>query len=130
MGKSIALIVILPTILVALIFAIVDLFQIPNIAHPDKWWLLLFFAGAAFVSARVSHMGVIHSEPSIRIGSYFASMFLRLILSLGLVVYYLLKHQEAIKIFILNFFVMYFLYMAFEIYFLLAILRADSRQRQ
>lgn len=130
MGKSIALIVVLPSILLAIVFVTLDILQLSNVLHPDKWWLLLFFAGSALISARVSHLGVTHSEPTIRIGSYFASMFLRLILSLGLVLYYLLKRQESIKIFIINFFVMYFLYMAFEIYFLLAILRADSRQRQ
>lgn len=59
----------------------------------------------------------------------FGSIALKLLFCLGFIFIYLYDNREEMLGFVLNFFVLYFLFTAFEIYSLMHNLRAQKKQR-
>jgi hypothetical protein len=99
-----------------------------RLVHPYVWFILVFFIFITAVTYYVTWWGAREDEGNFQL-YFFASMGFRLILSIGVIFIYVLLVKERQIQFVLNFFVLYFLYTAFEIYSLLTNLRPHSKKR-
>jgi hypothetical protein len=96
-----------------------------TIIHPDIWVMLTFF----FVLTLAGHFFVewgLRRNKEKLMGYYMGFMGIRLLTSIGFLGFFWSKHTNDIFVFIGNFFVLYLLYVAFEIYWLMANLRQNS----
>ncbi|MCC5945813.1 MAG: hypothetical protein JJT94_12845 [Bernardetiaceae bacterium] len=115
---------ILVTIAVAIaIFAFTQLFE--SYTHPHIWYIFAYCASLSFLSFLLTARGM-QSQDFANYGM--ASTGLRLFLSVGVIVTYLMKVGESPLLFAVTFFILYFFYMGFEILALLANLRQNSEQ--
>lgn len=115
----------IPTLII-LILIFLEQFLFPNILfHKMKWFLLAFFIFQVYATNKITEFGL--SEDKIKFQNYyFVTMIIRLILApLVLGVFYYIDSQNIILL-VINFFIFYFFYFVFEIYYLLANLRANS----
>ena len=96
----------------------------PQVVHSRAWVLLGFVALLTVLSNRLTQQGV--NKPDSLLGWYFGSMGLRMLLSLGLMAWFLMQRVERPYLFIANFFALYLLSVGFEIWGLLANLRRNS----
>lgn len=99
-----------------------------QLVHPYIWMIFAFFIFITAVTFYVTWWGAREDQDNFQL-YYFASMGFRLILSIGVIFVYIYLIRERQIQFVLNFFVLYFLYTAFEIYSLLTNLRPHSKKR-
>lgn len=99
-----------------------------RLAHPYVWFILTFFIFITAVTFYVTWWGAREDQDNFQL-YYFASMGFRLILSIGVIFVYVYLATEGEVQFVLNFFVLYFVYTAFEIYSLLTNLRPHSKKQ-
>jgi hypothetical protein len=114
-------------IIILLIGALVY-FSDYRLVHPYVWVILVFFIFITAFTFYVTWWGASQDQDNFQL-YYFASMGFRLILSIGVIFGYIYLVRERQIQFVLNFFVLYFLYTAFEIYSLLSNLRPHSKKR-
>lgn len=120
--KGIFISVLLPTLISALLFAFFsEFFWI----HPKKWTILTFF----FLLASVNRYTLIKvgQDSALFITLFLGTLVFRLLGSLTFLLIFLAKGVKEPKIFALNFLIVYFFYLFFEIYDLLNNLRPNSK---
>jgi len=88
-----------------------------------QFWLIFFFLGGLTLLAYVTSYTGIKSGGELSVYILLAAIFIKLIVSLLFVVFYLQKHRVNSTYFALEFFSLYFLFTAFEVKSLLLNLR-------
>jgi hypothetical protein len=114
--------------IIILLIAILIFLTDYQLVHPFIWFILVFFIFITAVTFYVTWWGAREDQDNFQL-YYFASMGFRLILSIGVVFGYVYLIREKQIQFVLNFFGLYFLYTAFEIYGLLTNLRPHSKKQ-
>jgi len=90
-----------------------------QLVHTHVWYIYGFFIVITAATFYISRLGVSYDNDNFQL-YYFASMGFRMLLSIGVVFIYVFLFSEGELQFVLNFFVLYFLFTGFEIYSLLA----------
>jgi uncharacterized membrane protein len=99
-----------------------------TLVHPLIWLILIFFIFVTGFTYYITQLGY-KNDPEHFQAYYFASMGLRMLLSIGVVVLYIFFYEEGRLSFVFNFFALYFLFTGFEIYSLLANLRPNLEKQ-
>jgi hypothetical protein len=92
----------------------------------EKWWILVFILAISLISTLLHRLGVKEKDPHTLQKAFFTSLTLRMFLSLAFIGIFLWQGVSRPFGFVTLFFVLYFLFVGFEIYHLLTNLRADS----
>lgn len=117
--------ILLSLLLGGVIFAIQQ-YIMPSWIHESMWTILAFFIILTWITGMFTHYLLqLSKENSVSI--LLGGIGLRLLSSIGFVAIMLMLGVENIILFIVNFFIVYFLYLLFDIYMLIANLRPNSR---
>ncbi len=98
-----------------------------EVVHPYIWWLLAFFVFVTGFAHYLANMGLKFDAEHLA-AFYYTSMGVRMLFSIIAIFVYRYFHEERLVQFVLNFFALYFIYTAFEIYALLSNLRRNSKK--
>lgn len=98
------------------------------LVHPLIWFILAFFVVITGFTYYLVQLGYKNDLDNFQV-YYFASMGLRMVLSIGVVVLYVFFYEEGRLSFVFNFFALYFIFTGFEIYSLLANLRPNLKKQ-
>ncbi len=115
--------------IIALLIFVADQFLITHLIHQEIWVMLAFFFVLAVVGHRITQIAFQQNKDNVAI-YYFVVMLIRLLISVLFIAFFLYKGLLEKIIFIANFFILYLLYVAFEINTLLTNLRRNSRQQE
>ncbi len=116
--------------LIAVILILIDYFLFPlPFIHPRAGYMLAFFVALSYMNDRILEFGVDGNPERFQV-LYFTSMMLRMVFSVLFIFIFLWWGLAQKLLFILNFFIFYFLYIVFEIYYLLGILRSNGKVKQ
>nr|WP_246597000.1 hypothetical protein [Pontibacter aydingkolensis] len=99
-----------------------------QLVHPFIWYIFGFFVFVTALTFYISRLGISYDKDNFQL-YYFGSMGFRMILSIGVIFVYVFLFSENELQFVLNFFVLYFLFTGFEIYSLLANLRPNLKRQ-
>ncbi|PRY89217.1 hypothetical protein CLW00_103339 [Mongoliibacter ruber] len=112
--------------LLAGIIFLLESFLEPNWIHEKVWVILSFFVILTWLTGMFSHYLLsISKENSVNI--LLGAIGIRLLASIGFVAVMLILKVENIIWFVVNFFVIYFFYLLFDIYGVMANLRPNSK---
>ena len=106
-------------------FFLADRFQLNLPLHEHKWYILAFFSALSFLFHSLVEQGKKNDSEKF-IQFYLTSVVIRLLACIIFVFVFLINGLENKPIFLLNFFVLYLCFTAFEIYFLSTNLRRFS----
>ena len=98
------------------------------LVHTYIWYVLAFFVFITALTFYITRLGISYDNDNFQL-YYFGSMGFRMLLSIGVVFIYVYLFSENELQFVLNFFVLYFLFTGFEIYSLLANLRPNLKKQ-
>lgn len=98
-----------------------------NLVHPFIWYIFGFFILITAITFFITRLGIREDEANFQL-YYFGSMAFRVLLCIGVVFVYVYLYSENELQFVLNFFVLYFLYTGFEIYSILTNLRPHLKK--
>nr|WP_245402668.1 hypothetical protein [Pontibacter sp. E15-1] len=98
------------------------------VVHAYVWYMLAFFVLVTAGTFYITRLGISYDQDNFQL-YYFGSMGFRMMLSIAVVFIYVFLFSENELQFVLNFFVLYFLFTAFEIYSLLANLRPNLKKQ-
>jgi O-antigen/teichoic acid export membrane protein len=115
------------TAIMGVILFVVGQYIAPEYIHPQIWLLLAFFFALALISHRITSRGMQKNKDNIVV-YYFSTMLIRLVVSLGVLLYFMYTKTPEIFLLVFNFFILYLFYMGFEINWLLTNLRRNSKQ--
>lgn len=93
--------------------------------HPLAWWVLAFYFVLTAVGERFIQKGIQRNKDNF-MGTYMAVIGLRFLLSALFIGIFIYRRTPELRIFVTNFFVLYLLYLGFEIWGVLGNLRRDS----
>lgn len=113
------------TIILSIVFFVVEQYRASPWLHPDWKVLLVFFLSVSFLTHRLVETGL-QADRSRFILLYLAATVARLILGLTFIGFFLFRHIEQRRLFVLDFLVLYICYAGFEIWALTRNLRRDS----
>ena len=113
------------TFLLAIVFFVAERYSASVWLHPDWNLQLLFFLSVSFLTHRLVEAGLQNNQERF-IPLYLAATVARLILGLAFVGFFLFRHIQQRRAFILDFLVLYICYTGFEIWTLTRNLRRDS----
>lgn len=113
------------TILVAIGFFVAEEYMVTPWLHPYWKIMLIFFLSVSFLTHRLVETGLQGNQERF-IPLYLAATVARLILGLAFASFFLFRHIEQRRAFILDFLVLYLCYTGFEIWTLTRNLRRDS----
>lgn len=117
-------IIFLTVALVCILLA--DDYLLPKpVLHDYKWYLLLFFVLQSILINFLVMRGVQRDALAFQ-GRFFAGISIRMLLSIAVIFGVIYLGEEEPLRFIMSFFSLYFLYVAFEVYSLLITLRKQS----
>jgi hypothetical protein len=124
--KILTIKLILFSLLVSGLFYFIQEYLMPTWIHESMWTILAFFTILTWITGMFTHYLLqLSKENSVSI--LLGGIGLRLLSSIGFVAVMLMLGVENIILFIVNFFIVYFLYLLFDIYMLIANLRPNSR---
>ena len=103
-------------------------FTADALVHAYVWYILAFFVLVTAGTFYITRLGISYDQDNFQL-YYFGSMGFRMMLSIGVVFIYVYLFSENELQFVLNFFVLYFLFTGFEIYSLLANLRPNLKKQ-
>lgn len=98
------------------------------LVHAFTWYILVFFVLVTAGTFYITRLGISYDQDNFQL-YYFGSMGFRMMLSIAVVFIYVYLFSENELQFVLNFFVLYFLFTGFEIYSLLANLRPNLKKQ-
>ncbi|MBB6609797.1 hypothetical protein H7F15_01990 [Pontibacter sp. Tf4] len=107
------------SVVIGLLVGALQFYTGNQLVHVHVWWLFGFMIVVTALTFYVSRLGVSYDNDNFQL-YYFGSMGFRMILSIALIFVYVFLYSENELQFVLNFFVLYFLFTGFEIYSLLA----------
>jgi hypothetical protein len=96
--------------------------------HPLAWYIVAFFAAITLLTFFLIRKGIAQDAGSFQL-YYFGSSVFRVLLSMFVVFFYVYFSSERELQFVLNFFLIYFIYTGFEIYGILSNLRRISKKQ-
>ena len=97
----------------------------PEWVHDTMWVILSFFVLLTWLTGMFSHyLLALSKENSVNI--LLGAMAIRFLASIGFVAVLLFLGTENLILFVVNFFVIYFFYLLFDIYTLISNLRPNS----
>jgi len=114
--------------LICLSIAILIYFTGYNWVHPLAWYIVAFFAGITGLTFYLIRRGIGTDATSFQL-YYFGSSVFRVLLCMFVVFFYVYFAAERELQFVLNFFLLYFIYTGFEIYSILSNLRRISKKQ-
>ncbi|QCR24191.1 hypothetical protein C1N53_18755 [Pontibacter sp. SGAir0037] len=97
------------------------------LVHQYIWYIGAFFVFVTGFAYYITDLGVKNDPENFQV-YYFSAVGFRFVLSLAVVLGYAYFVKAGILIFVLNFFMLYFLFTGFEIYSLLANLRPNLKR--
>ena len=112
------------TILLGIVFFLVQHFQVGSFLHPYIWYILMFYFGLSFFVHRLMEFGLRNNREKF-VTFYISSIVGRIILSLLFIGLFLYNGLTNSFLFVINFFALYLFYTCFEIYGLYRNLRRD-----
>lgn len=121
--------IIIFTIILATLIFVANQFLIPSLIHTEVWVMLGFFFVLALIGHRIIEIAFRRNKDNVAI-FYFIVMLIRLLISIVFIVIFLYKGVPDRLLFAANFFILYLLYVAFEINSLLTNLRRNLRQQE
>lgn len=99
-----------------------------NILFIDKFWVVFaFMAGITGIALIVSLLGI-QKKPEVGVMSILGSIVIKLLFTMAFVLIYVIKTPVSSRLFLFNFFSLYFLFSGFEIYCLLRNLRHSIKK--
>lgn len=104
---------------IGLLIGALQYFTGNQLVHTHIWYIYVFFIVITAATFYISRLGVSYDKDNFQL-YYFASMGFRMLLSIGVIFIYVFLFSEGELQFVLNFFVLYFLFTGFEIYSLLS----------
>lgn len=114
------------SLLIAGIIYLIEYFVDPKWIHDKVWTILSFFVILTWLTGMFTHYLLgISKENSVNI--LFGAIGIRLLASIGFVAVMLVLKVENIIWFVVNFFIIYFFYLLFDIYGVMANLRPNSK---
>ena len=113
------------TVVLAIVFFVAEQYTVSSWLHPDWNVLLLFFLSVSYLTHRLVDTGL-QGDQSRFIVFYLAATVARMILGLAFISFFLFRHIEQRRVFVLDFLVLYICYTGFEIWALSRNLRRDS----
>ncbi|WP_190887640.1 hypothetical protein [Spirosoma profusum] len=113
------------TVFLAIVFFVAKQYFAAFWLHPGWKILLVFFGSVSILTQRLVETGL-QGDRSRFIPLYLAATVARMILGLAFVGFFLFRHIEQRRTFILDFLVLYICYAGFEIWTLTRNLRRDS----
>ncbi|MFD2936832.1 hypothetical protein [Spirosoma flavum] len=113
------------TLLLAIAFFIAERYSVSPWLHPSWKILLLFFLSVSFLTHRLVETGLQDNQERF-IPLYLAATVARLVLGLAFISFFLFRHIEQRRAFVMDFLVLYICYTGFEIWALTRNLRRDS----
>nr|WP_230679969.1 hypothetical protein [Pontibacter sp. 172403-2] len=113
---------------VGLVIGALAYFTGQALVHTYVWYVLAFFVFITALTFYITRLGISYDNENFQL-YYFGSMGFRMLLSIGVVFIYVYLFSENELQFVLNFFVLYFLFTGFEIYSLLANLRPNLKKQ-
>ncbi|WP_423146961.1 hypothetical protein [Rubrolithibacter danxiaensis] len=105
---------------------LIDAFLINNVLVPKFWVLFGFIAIITLIVYMVASVGI-KKGGEISVYSVLGSIVVKLLFSMAFILVYLLKFSVNSVYFIVEFFSLYFLFTAFEVYCLLRNLRHQNK---
>lgn len=105
------------------------LFQLllPQVIHPQSWISLLFLATLFTLVHVINNRIQVKAGDRTFITATFATIMLKLFSSIIFILVFLVQQPENVKLFVVNFFILYFLFSGFEMYLLIANLRHQKK---
>ncbi|MFT2010774.1 hypothetical protein ACMA1I_19020 [Pontibacter sp. 13R65] len=98
-----------------------------GLVHSYIWYMLAFFVFVTGFAYYITNLGVEQDADNFQV-YYFSAMGFRLLLCIAVIFAYVYIIGEQQLQFVLNFFILYFLFTGFEIYSLLANLRPHLKK--
>ncbi|AUD01496.1 hypothetical protein CWM47_06515 [Spirosoma pollinicola] len=117
--------IILFTVFFAIVFFVAERYFVSSWVHPTWKVLLIFFFSVSFLTHRLVESGL-QGDRERFVPLFMGATVARLILGLAFVGFFLFRHIEQRRTFILDFLVLYICYTGFEIWTLTRNLRRDS----
>ncbi len=112
-------------ILIAVIAILPILFPEKQILVRNFWVVFGFIAGITYIAYMLVDIGI-KRDPEVGIMAIMGSIAVKMIFCMAFVLVYIIKAKGNGRLFVLNFFSVYFLFTAFEIYCLLRNLRHQN----
>jgi hypothetical protein len=114
------------SLIIAGLVNVIQAFVMPNWIHATIWIMLSFFMLLTWVTGMLTtYLIQISKDNSVNI--LLGAIGIRLMASLGFITIMLLLKTENIILVVVNFFIVYLLYLLFDIYGVIANLRPNSR---
>ncbi|SOD97894.1 hypothetical protein [Spirosoma fluviale] len=117
--------IILFTAILAIAFFIAERYSVTPWLHPNWKIILIFFLCVSFLTNRLVESGLQDNRERF-IPLFMAATVARLILGLAFIGFFLFRHVEQRRTFVLDFLVLYICYTGFEIWTMTRNLRRDS----
>lgn len=117
--------VVLFTVLFGIVFFVAERYFVATWVHPIWKVMLVFFLSVSFLTHRLVDTGLQDDQERF-IPLYLSATVARLGLGLTFIGFFLFRHVEQRRTFILDFFVLYICYAGFEIWTVTRNLRRDS----
>lgn len=114
----------LATVILGIVFFLVQHYFPDTVLHPYIWYLLIFFFGLSFFGHRLMEFGLRNNREKF-VTFYISTIVARIVLSLLFIGLFLYKGLTDSFLFVTNFFALYLFYTCFEIYGLYRNLRRD-----
>ncbi len=116
------------TLFLAIVFFIAEVYGTVPWLHPAWKTLLVFYLSVSFLTHRLVDTGL-RDDPERFIPMYMAATVARFILSLLFIGFFIWQGIENRRVFVLDFLVLYILYISFEIWGFTRKLRPNSKNR-
>lgn len=114
------------SLLIAGVFYLLQEYIKPEWVHESLWTILSFFVLLTWITGMFTHYLLeISKENAVNI--LLGAIGIRFLASTGFVAIMLFLRVENLILFVVNFFIIYFFYLLFDIYTLLANLRPNSK---
>lgn len=107
------------SVVIGLIVGALQYFTGNQLVHEYVWYIFGFFILITVATFYITRLGISYDNDNFQL-YYFASMGFRMLLSIAVIFIYVFMFSEGELQFVLNFFVLYFLFTGFEIYSILA----------
>jgi hypothetical protein len=117
---------VLMTLAIAVLVLLLKFLGLDNILHNQVWNVLLFFFFLTLLTGYLSHL-ILKIGKDNFVLTVLAGTIFRFVISLGYILVFLFTGVDNIILFVANFFVIYLLYLLFDIYGLMANLRPHSK---
>ncbi len=112
-------------LLISLIFVVPLIFSTAQLFVASFWVIFGFLAGITYIAYALAYIGI-NRNPEMGVMAILGSVIVKMIFCMAFVLIYSINTKENAVLFIVNFFSLYLLFTAFEMYCLLCNLRHQN----